>query len=213
MSRNQWRILQFLYASGHRQARHGDIASELGMTSVIVGDACRRLIGKGYVRLGLLAHNKAAEYRTYILDEPGLRLFEPRPAALPAPPPSRPTAGPPRYRLRVSAHSQQTLSRDEIEVLALQAHQALTARVPSLLVKVSFDRIGSTPWPEDTPLEQLPLETRTFNGLKRAGYRTVGQVADLADEDLQDIRSFGPGSIADLRQTLQSGPPGAGPQA
>lgn len=61
---------------------------------------------------------------------------------------------------------------------------------------------GPLPWTRETRIEELPLLTRTRNGLLRSGYKTVGDVLALTDWDLGDMRYFGAESIRDLRRAL-----------
>lgn len=54
---------------------------------------------------------------------------------------------------------------------------------------------------DDVMLEELGLKTRTYNALRRYGYRTVNDVLALSHE-LYDIHAFGKLSIEDLEQKI-----------
>jgi hypothetical protein len=46
------------------------------------------------------------------------------------------------------------------------------------------------------------MATRTLNALRRAGFKTVGEVAASRPADLLDIRNFGPAQLAEVRSVL-----------
>ena len=53
-----------------------------------------------------------------------------------------------------------------------------------------------------TPIERLDLSPRTLNCLKRAHITKVGEVLEMADDDLLKIRNFGEKSLVELRDKL-----------
>ena len=53
-----------------------------------------------------------------------------------------------------------------------------------------------------TPIERLDLSPRTLNCLKRAHITKVGEVLEMADDELFKIRNFGEKSLAELRDKL-----------
>ena len=53
-----------------------------------------------------------------------------------------------------------------------------------------------------TPIERLELSPRTLNCLKRAHITKVGEVLEMADEELIKIRNFGEKSLLELREKL-----------
>ena len=53
-----------------------------------------------------------------------------------------------------------------------------------------------------TPIERLELSPRTLNCLKRAHITKVGEVLEMADEELLKIRNFGDKSLGELRDKL-----------
>lgn len=52
------------------------------------------------------------------------------------------------------------------------------------------------------PLHWLLLGPRPHNALYRAGVRTVGDVADMSEDDLRDIHGFGAKSVAEVVAAL-----------
>jgi hypothetical protein len=59
-------------------------------------------------------------------------------------------------------------------------------------------------WPEDFPLERLPLKRKTFNDLKRAGFEAVGDVLRAEVDDLDLVWYFGRGGFCELCEVLAS---------
>lgn len=53
-----------------------------------------------------------------------------------------------------------------------------------------------------TPIEKLELSPRTLNCLKRAQINRVGEVLEMADDDLLKIRNFGEKSLVELQEKL-----------
>ncbi len=54
----------------------------------------------------------------------------------------------------------------------------------------------------DTPIEALDLSPRAYNSLKRAGVSKVGEVLDMSEEELLNVRNFGRKSLDELRDRL-----------
>ncbi|MFZ5916523.1 MAG: sigma factor-like helix-turn-helix DNA-binding protein [Chloroflexota bacterium] len=54
----------------------------------------------------------------------------------------------------------------------------------------------------DAPLEVLNLSRRSYNGLRRAGYHTVGEVAVLGEGELWNVHQLGKKSVAEIRERL-----------
>src|SRR3984885_6840712 len=68
------------------------------------------------------------------------------------------------------------------------------------------------------PIEELNLTVRSYNCLKREGIHTVGELVARSEQDLLDIRNFGPKSIEEVKQklvdmglALKASPPGFDP--
>ena len=62
-----------------------------------------------------------------------------------------------------------------------------------------------SPFPDETPIEQLDLHVRTYNCLKRSRVNTVGQILGMDKASLLSIRNFRPENIAELRERLIAG--------
>lgn len=54
----------------------------------------------------------------------------------------------------------------------------------------------------DTPIEALDLSPRAYNSLKRAGVGKVGEVLEMSEDDLLNVRNFGRKSLDELRERL-----------
>ncbi|HLV04710.1 DNA-directed RNA polymerase subunit alpha [uncultured Georgenia sp.] len=52
------------------------------------------------------------------------------------------------------------------------------------------------------PIEELGLQSRSYNCLKREGIHTVGELVARSEADLLDIRNFGAKSISEIREKL-----------
>src|SRR6201985_3591453 len=70
------------------------------------------------------------------------------------------------------------------------------------------------------PLEELELTARSYNGLKREGIHSVGELVARSEADLLDIRNFGAKSIDEVKAklagmglALKDSPPGFDPTA
>ncbi|PKB64072.1 MAG: DNA-directed RNA polymerase subunit alpha [SAR202 cluster bacterium Io17-Chloro-G2] len=71
-------------------------------------------------------------------------------------------------------------------------------------IEPGVERTSLTVSPEifQTPIDRLELSPRTLNCLKRAHITKVGEVLEMADEDLLKIRNFGEKSLTELRDKL-----------
>lgn len=56
---------------------------------------------------------------------------------------------------------------------------------------------------EDVSIEELPLQTRTINALKKQGIETLHQVASKSDEELADIKNLGEKSLEEIKSLLK----------
>ena len=72
------------------------------------------------------------------------------------------------------------------------------------VAEVGVERPSLVVSPEiyQTPIERLDLSPRTLNCLKRAHITKVGEVLEMADDDLLKIRNFGEKSLVELRDKL-----------
>ncbi len=55
----------------------------------------------------------------------------------------------------------------------------------------------------DEGIEGLGLSIRAYNGLKRAGVGTVGELTALAIDDLLEVNGLGDKCVTEVRETLQ----------
>ena len=54
-----------------------------------------------------------------------------------------------------------------------------------------------------TPIEKLELSPRTLNSLKNHGLQRVGQILEMSDDELKEIRNFGVKSLDELKERLR----------
>jgi DNA-directed RNA polymerase alpha subunit len=57
---------------------------------------------------------------------------------------------------------------------------------------------------EDDPMDDLLVDVRTYNALRNADVRTVGDVLRLTDAELLSFRNFGKSSLASLNDVLDA---------
>lgn len=57
--------------------------------------------------------------------------------------------------------------------------------------------------PDEVALEELHLPTRTINALRKAGIKTLGDLADRSEDDLLRIRNLGEKSIREILALLE----------
>lgn len=55
---------------------------------------------------------------------------------------------------------------------------------------------------EEILVDELPLQTRTINALKKAGVETLAQVSQKTEEELADIKNLGEKSISEINKLL-----------
>ena len=93
--------------------------------------------------------------------------------------------------------------------------QASKVLVDHFFMFNSLDKSGSIS-PEDlrrtltvpvevyqTPIERLELSPRTLNSLKNHGLQRVGQILEMSDDELKEIRNFGVKSLDELKEKLR----------
>ena len=56
---------------------------------------------------------------------------------------------------------------------------------------------------KDIAVEELPLQTRTINALKKAGVETLDELSKKTEEDLSDIKNLGEKSITEINKLLK----------
>jgi DNA-directed RNA polymerase subunit alpha len=55
---------------------------------------------------------------------------------------------------------------------------------------------------EDVSVEELPLQTRTVNALKKQGIKTLHELAQKSDEEIADIKNLGEKSLEEIKKLL-----------
>jgi DNA-directed RNA polymerase subunit alpha len=63
---------------------------------------------------------------------------------------------------------------------------------------------GALPGPPDARIEELDFSVRTYNCLKKANVLTMGELVQLSEADLMNIRNFGKKSLNEVKDKLAS---------
>jgi DNA-directed RNA polymerase alpha subunit len=61
------------------------------------------------------------------------------------------------------------------------------------------DRARVASLPDETPVEDLPLQRRTSNALRAGGVLTLRKLRRMGDDELLRLRLFGAAALADVR--------------
>ena len=69
-------------------------------------------------------------------------------------------------------------------------------------VKTSTSKKGKA-HVENISIEELPLQTRTINALKKHGIETLRELASKTDEELADVKNLGEKSLAEIKELLE----------
>jgi DNA-directed RNA polymerase subunit alpha len=56
----------------------------------------------------------------------------------------------------------------------------------------------------DARIEEMDFSVRTYNCLKKANVLTIGELADISEDDLLNIRNFGKKSLTEVKEKLTS---------
>src|SRR3989339_495430 len=56
---------------------------------------------------------------------------------------------------------------------------------------------------EDIAIEELPLQTRTINSLKKSKITTLAQLGKMSDEEIADVKNLGEKSLSEIKDLLQ----------
>lgn len=67
-----------------------------------------------------------------------------------------------------------------------------------------FGMPGALPGPPDARIEELDFSVRTYNCLKKANVLTMGELVQLTEADLMNIRNFGKKSLNEVKDKLES---------
>ena len=62
--------------------------------------------------------------------------------------------------------------------------------------------LDATPLDQATPVNELPLSVRSYNCLRAAGLKTVGQVRAMTDEELLRNQNLGKRSLREIRELI-----------
>lgn len=65
-------------------------------------------------------------------------------------------------------------------------------------------RLDISPEQYNIPLEELGLQVRTFNALKRGGIHVLGELLERDRRDLLDLRQFGPKALDEVAERLKA---------
>ena len=64
--------------------------------------------------------------------------------------------------------------------------------------------VGAMPGPPDARIEEMDFSVRTYNCLKKANVLTLGELVQLSEADLMNIRNFGRKSLNEIKDKLGS---------
>jgi len=64
--------------------------------------------------------------------------------------------------------------------------------------------VGAMPGPPDARIEEMDFSVRTYNCLKKANVLTLGELVQLSEADLMNIRNFGRKSLNEIKDKLAS---------
>lgn len=87
---------------------------------------------------------------------------------------------------------------------AIREMQAYLQHMTPPQVAQPIEVMPETPQvPEDTPLADLGLNARIYLVLKRAGFRTFGDIVHKTEEELLETRNLGPAGVAAIKGELR----------
>ncbi|MBM3136145.1 MAG: hypothetical protein FJZ89_12870, partial [Chloroflexi bacterium] len=61
-----------------------------------------------------------------------------------------------------------------------------------------------SPPPDPTPADVLGLSIRPYNALRRSGITTIGQLAEMSDEEVRGVQNIGPKSLTEIKDKLKA---------
>ncbi|HZS92622.1 MAG TPA: DNA-directed RNA polymerase subunit alpha [Chloroflexota bacterium] len=113
-------------------------------------------------------------------------------------------------RLILEIWTDGTMTPDEALNLSAQILTRHFQQIAEFSGHVEMSEIGPSSAPSralppqiyDTPIEALDLSPRAYNSLKRAGVGKVGEVLEMSEDDLLNVRNFGRKSLDELRDRL-----------
>lgn len=86
----------------------------------------------------------------------------------------------------------------------LSSYYTHIAKGESLIEEKTLEVVDNKPKSTEViAVEELPLQTRTVNALKKHGVDTLQQLAKMTDEDIADIKNLGEKSITEIEKLLE----------
>ncbi len=113
-------------------------------------------------------------------------------------------------RLIIEVQTDGTIAPNEALAQAAQIliqHFAIFTDLSQALRRAEKATLGAGAIPPriyDMPIEQLELSSRTYNCLKRSQITKVGQILEMSESELLNLRNFGQKSLAELRERLEA---------
>lgn len=79
------------------------------------------------------------------------------------------------------------------------------------MIRTAFENISAKPASQiveiseilQTPIEEVKLSTRTYNCLYRAGKNTLGDIVEMTERELMNVRNLGRKSADEVKQVLK----------
>jgi DNA-directed RNA polymerase subunit alpha len=87
-----------------------------------------------------------------------------------------------------------TTLREQLKILEDAGKEAIVDQRPSPIVPFEIYNM---------PIEALNLSMRTYNSLRRHGLTLVGEVLDMREDELLNIKNFGRKSLDELQEKLE----------
>lgn len=84
----------------------------------------------------------------------------------------------------------------------IESGEAKIEEVKTEEVKQTSNKKGKSTI-ENISIEELPLQTRTINALKKHGIETLKELASKTDEELADVKNLGEKSLAEIKELLE----------
>lgn len=86
----------------------------------------------------------------------------------------------------------------------LQRAEMFDFYIPDMIKNLDYEDFSSSKEPvELTPLEALGLSTKTYNCLKRADIKTLGDITNMYLFELKEIRNLGNKSFSEVMEALK----------
>jgi len=115
--------------------------------------------------------------------------------------------------LRKMRHPSRTVLYKSVSVKEFrdqkEAYQKLSADYE--LIRTAFENIAAKPASQiveiseilQTPIEEVNFSTRTYNCLYRAGKNTLGDIVEMTERELMNVRNLGRKSADEVKQVLK----------